>query len=67
MTSVDFFSVFIYLYIVGFFRAYLVRMTLAIDFFCYVIDLALAPGQHYLINFPLFMKTLIKKVFLNKS
>jgi len=42
-------------------------MTLAIDFFCDVIDLALAPSQYYLIIFPIFIKTLIKKVFIKKT
>ena len=36
-------------------------------FFCYVIHLALAPSQYYLINFPIFIKTLIKKVFIKKN
>ncbi len=36
-------------------------------FFCYVIHRALAPGPHYLISLPLFIKTLIKKVFIKKT
>jgi hypothetical protein len=39
---------------------YFSRITVAIELFLrYVIHLALAPGQYYLRNFPMFIKTLI--------
>jgi hypothetical protein len=40
--------------------------TCDLFFLCYAINLALAPGQYYLRNFPIFIKTLIKKVFIRK-